>query len=61
MFLLFIEQKILLMKNENEASVPEFSSWTFTKKAVYNKFQNSYPCYFFLFFFNGFNFNMKTN
>ncbi len=25
-FLLFTERKILLMKNENEASVPEFSS-----------------------------------
>ena len=28
-FLRFTERKILLMKNEEEASVPEFSSWTF--------------------------------
>ncbi len=27
-FLLFMEREILLMKNENEASIPEFSSWT---------------------------------
>ncbi len=27
-FFLFTEQKMLLMKNENEASVPDFSSWT---------------------------------
>ena len=30
MILLFTEGKILLLKNENGASIPEFSSWIFT-------------------------------